>query len=115
MFWFNRRTASQAEFDRVVAEMQRKLDAAAESPAPELKPGICECGHIRSGHYAGKGHCCAQFPANKDWPHGSVCACQIYIPKWDEGGDPPPRPDPDPGVEDSELEELRRMAQLEAK
>ena len=117
MSWFRRKTVSQEEFDRVVAEMRAKLDAA--TPAPGLKPGECECGHPRCIHVGGLGKCMAQFPPDPERQYDKDewlgCTCQIYIPRWDDGGDPPPESDPDPGAEDPEIEELRRMAQLESK
>jgi hypothetical protein len=86
-------------------------------PKPEfLKPGICQCGHIRSAHSDGVGKChcdvtdkCSDQQKSR-LEHGQffACACQIYIPKRDDGGgDAPDAPDPE---KDEELEELRKMA-----
>jgi hypothetical protein len=69
----------------------------------ELKPGTCECSHLRSCHVDGKGRCKVGFPRSEEWPNGAVCACQVYI--RDDDDDEDPEPDtPTP----SELEQLYR-------
>lgn len=71
-------------------------------PAPPiLRPGICECEHERCAHEFGKGKCRACYPADKEWPDGAECACQIFI--LDEDSDDDHQPEsPSP-------EELERL------
>jgi hypothetical protein len=54
----------------------------------DLRPGTCECGHKRCCHQAGKGAC---YVATPNMPR-YACACTIYIPKKDDGGDFIPTP-----------------------
>jgi hypothetical protein len=45
------------------------------------------------------------YPADKEWPHGAVCACEIFILDKDNGGD-----DNTPDVPtDPAVRELERM------
>lgn len=76
-----------------------------DEPQPaELKPGCCECTHQRCCHERGKGRCHAIEP---EWVEkGFICACQIFIPKKDDGGGDAPQVPVDP-----ELAELRKMLQ----
>ena len=70
---------------------------------PDLVPGTCECGHGRCHHYAGRGHCGVGYPVREGWPHGSVCACQIFIlDKRDDGDDEKAEPPVDPEVKELE-------------
>lgn len=58
------------------------------------KPGLCECGHVRSAHRRGRGPCvCARGPLH--------CACQLFI-QIDGSGDDP------------ELVRLRRMVGMKS-
>ncbi len=67
-----------------------------------LRPGRCECTHIRSAHEKGKDACHAWHPPTDDFPSGGKCACQVFIRDDDDGGD-----DPDPEIPSpSELETL---------
>lgn len=67
-----------------------------------LKPGKCECDHNRSSHEKGKGKCHITFAADKEYPFGASCACQVYIRDKDEGGN-----SYDPGTPSpAELEKL---------
>lgn len=77
-----------------------------QAPPPPLRPGICECSHIRSIHVEGKGVCTRGYPKSKEWPDGARCACQIFIPKKNDPGDDAPAP-PTPSAE-----ELERMINL---
>ena len=74
-----------------------------QAPEPPLKPGVCECEHIRCIHIGGKGQCTKGYPKSDEWPDGAICACEIFIPKKDDPPDPQPET-PSP----SELEELYR-------
>ena len=60
----------------------------------ELKPGKCECGHLRSCHKKGRDQCSVAF----GWTPGGIaiaqCACLIYI----------------PAAATDDLERLRKMA-----
>lgn len=74
------------------------------APVEPLKPGICECGHLRCCHINGIGRCTLAWPANEKWPSGSHCACTVYI--FDPGEDD------DKGDEDPETpspEQLERL------
>lgn len=68
-----------------------------------LKPGICECSHIRCAHIGGKGRCVVSLGVAR-------CACMIFIrdEEEDDGGGEPLKPVP----VDPELAELRRIAKL---
>jgi hypothetical protein len=44
-----------------------------------LRPGNCECGHIRCCHRKGVGRCNVEYPVYDGWPYGGNCACDIYI------------------------------------
>jgi hypothetical protein len=57
-----------------------------------LKPGVCECGHLRSSHVGGSKRC----KINLEYR----CACDIYIPATPEVGP------------DLEVEQLRKMTGL---
>lgn len=68
-----------------------------------LKPGNCECGHIRSIHKNGKGRCKGSFPPDEETDCWTGCSCQIYIKDDDDdNGDENLSPTPTP----SELEKL---------
>jgi hypothetical protein len=75
----------------------------AAPPQPPLKPGGCECGHLRCSHDEGRGRCRGSWPPdekNKDW---TGCSCVLYIYDPDEDDDDPDSaPCPSP-------EELERM------
>lgn len=77
-----------------------------ESPLPVppevLKPGKCECEHLRCTHFNGNGPCSMKWPKSAKWPNGSMCACQKYIPKNNDNGDNWEMPTPSP----EELEKL---------
>lgn len=82
-----------------------KFRKPAQPAQPEyLRPGTCECGHDRCSHVDGKGKCCAGFPADKEWPDGADCACQIFIRDDDDGPDGAPEA-PSP----TELEKLYKL------
>ena len=71
------------------------------NPEEILRPGTCECEHMRCAHEKGKGMCHAQFPPDEESPEWTECACQIFI--LDDDGDDDPDPEtPTP----SELLEL---------
>jgi hypothetical protein len=72
-----------------------------QAPETPLKPGICECGHLRCTHIAGKGACTIHWPPNKEWPDGSMCACRVFIPKKNNPPDPQPE-SPSPSVDELE-------------
>lgn len=74
-----------------------------QAPEPSLKPGICECGHIRSIHVSGKGQCSKRYSKSDEWPNGAICACKIYIPKKDNP------PDPQPETPSPEVDELEKL------
>lgn len=59
----------------------------------ELKPGKCQCGHLRCSHKDGKRQCVVE---TQTWK----CACQIYIPEH--------------SVEEKELDQLRKMAGIKS-
>ena len=45
-----------------------------------LKPGTCECGHIRSNHRRGRSKCAAMFILVGGGESKSYqCACQLFI------------------------------------
>lgn len=76
----------------------------APIPEPPMKPGKCECGHLRSSHVGGKSACTLAWPPNEEWPTGSHCSCQVFIPYKDsDGGEGEPET-PSP-------EELERLFQ----
>jgi len=70
------------------------------APEPPLKPGFCECGHLRCLHVGGKGKCVKNYPPSEKWPNGASCGCQIFILDDDDDEEEPETPSP------SELEEL---------
>jgi hypothetical protein len=76
-----------------------------------LKPGICECGHYRSSHNAGRYACNVVFTAkeagNDELPPDRMfcCACKIFIRDNGGGGD-----DPEIVPIDPEVEELKKIA-----
>lgn len=74
-------------------------------PSPEpLKPGPCECGHLRCLHTDASKDCNVSYPADNKWPKGACCACQVYIfdpdADDDDENDTPEAPTP------SQLEDL---------
>lgn len=73
-----------------------------QTPEPPLKPGKCECGHLRCSHVGGKGRCTMAWPPSEKWPTGSRCSCQTFILDKDDGDDEEEPETPSP----SELEEL---------
>ncbi len=76
--------------------------------AEPLKPGVCECDHLRCCHEKGKGACRVGFePRSEENPSNewTECACQIFIldEDHDDGDDQPNIPI------DPEVAELQRM------
>jgi hypothetical protein len=82
-------------------------------PVPEpkpLRPGICECDHMRCCHVGGSGRCQVGYPPNSEdnktseWSH---CACQVFIlDDDDDDGDDEPSVPVDPDV--AELEKMMK-------
>jgi hypothetical protein len=82
----------------------------AEVPQPsekaDLKPGTCECDHMRCVHVGGTGRCTVGYPPDKEWPEGALCACQVFIlDDDDDSDDDTPEAPPD----DPDVAELERM------
>jgi len=73
-------------------------------PEVEMTAGDCECGHSRCCHENGKGRCHVHYPADKEWPNGAQCACQVFIRDDDYEDDDTPETPIDP-----EVAELERM------
>jgi hypothetical protein len=78
-----------------------------QAPEPPLKPGNCECDHMRCSHVEGKGKCTVMYAPKSEHNHSDVwtkCACNVYIPDDDDddSDDDPETPSP------SELERLYR-------
>jgi len=68
---------------------------------------VCECERDRCCHVNGVGRCKVEYPPEKDWPEGSMCACQKFIRDDDnDGGEDQPEP------VDPEVVELNRLSKL---
>jgi len=78
------------------------------NPEPPLKPGVCECGHRRCNHVAGKGKCSCAIckPDDKHTEYWGLCACQTFILDKEEDDD-----DDEEEPETPSPEELERMYQ----
>jgi hypothetical protein len=91
---------------RLVYWITPKPPVVLPAPIPEspLKPGKCECGHLRCSHIGGKGKCTLAWPPSEKWLNGSICSCQVFIPKKDNDNreEEPETPSP---------EELERLYQ----
>ena len=46
-----------------------------------VRPQICACGHGNHVHERGQGKCQIAYGVSERFPHGSGCACDIFIPK----------------------------------
>lgn len=80
----------------------RRLFGHGKEP---LLPGKCECGHARCAHERGRYRCHQMHPPDSDTPEWTGCACQVFIPRQDDGGN-----DPHPATPvDPEIAELNRM------
>jgi hypothetical protein len=93
----------------------RKKEPEVPQMVMAMLPGRCECGHIRSVHIEGIGHCavdCTRLVTDKERARLSpgqyyFCACQIFIRDNSKGGDGVPEVPDDP-----EVVELKKMAGL---
>jgi hypothetical protein len=47
----------------------------------ELKPQVCMCGHGRHFHKEGHKYCQVCYGISEEFPKGSMCACDVFIPK----------------------------------
>jgi hypothetical protein len=55
------------------------------TPIEILKPGTCECEHMRCSHKNGRGKCSGQWPPDEQTAAWTECSCLLFI--LDEDGD----------------------------
>lgn len=79
----------------VVAIIAVALTQRYERRFARLRPGRCECGHMRCAHVEGRKNC-TSAALRPD----RVCACEVFIPRAEDE------------ARDAEVTELRKMAGL---
>lgn len=95
-----------AFIDRLVYNLTPKLPEPKLEPFPDppLTPDVCQCGHSRCSHAAGRFACaCASNePDDKHDGWWGACACQIFIKDDDDDDDGDGEEDPTPSPEELE-------------
>lgn len=66
------------------------------TPESGLKPGYCECGHLRCSHKNGREECHGQWAPDEKQDKWRGCSCQIFIIDEDEEDDEGPEETPTP-------------------